>query len=212
MDNVLQTCLIWRVLSALGGFAGRLFRSSVLVQTLVRWWQACGFRRVLVNTLGRDAYWAENSRCRVIADRCNEQLAGIHRPLKWFRCSWIGTAYSALFRWGCSSHMLGWLFRKGFAGFVLLALSLYCGVDFLLRDVLSIAALASVWDEGLLLISFLWILRLRMDRETPLESRMNPLDLPILCFMVLGFWLMNTVFDYYSSDRFVAVISCNFCK
>ncbi len=198
MDNVLQTCLIWRVLAAMGGFIGRLFRSSVLVQTIIRWWNACGTRRVLVNALGRDALWAENSRCRRLAERCNGRLAEIHRPLDWFRSSLIGAAYRAVFRWGSSSKLLGWLFRRGFAGLILLALSLYCGVDFLLRDVLSIAALASVWDEGLLLISFVWILRQRLDRETPLESRMNPLDLPILLFMVLGFWLMNTIFDYFS--------------
>lgn len=198
MDNVLQTCLIWRVLVALGGFIGRLYRSSVLLGTVARWWKACGTRRVLIQSLGRDALWVEHSRCKVLADRCNSRLSGVHRPLDWFRNSWIGAAYGAVFRWGSYSRCLGWLFRKGFAGFILLALALYCGVDYVLRDVLSIAALASVWDEGLLLVSFLWIMRQRMDRETPLESRMNPLDLPILCFMVLGFWLMNTVFDYYS--------------
>lgn len=198
MDKVLQTCLIWRVLAAMGGFFGRLFRSSVLIGTVVRWWKACGTRRVLVQRLDRDALWVEHSRCKGLADRCNKWLAAIHRPLDWFRCSWVGTAYSAVFHCGSSSRSLGWLFRKGFAGFILLALALYCGVDFVLRDVLSISALASVWDEGLLLVSFLWIMRQRMDRETPLESRMNPLDLPILCFMVLGFLLMNTVFDYFS--------------
>ncbi len=198
MDNVLQTCLIWRVLAAMGGFAGRLFRSSVLVQTIARWWNECSTRRVLVHTLGKDATWSENSCCKKNADQCNTRLARIHRPFEWFQRSWVGTAYSAVFRWGSHSRILGWLFQRGFAGFILLALALYCGVDYVLRDVLSISALASVWDEGLLLDSLLWILRQRMNRQTPLESRMNPLDLPILLFMALGFWLMNTIFDYYS--------------
>lgn len=198
MDNVLQTCLIWRVLMAIGGFAGRLFRSSVLIQTLVRWWKESGTHRILQHQLGREAVWPQQSGCKRLAERCNARLARVQRPFTWFQNSWLGSVYRTVFHWGSQSRSLGWLFRRGFAGFILLALALYCGVDYILRDVLSISALASVWDEGLLLISLLWILRQRMNRQTALESRMNPLDLPILLFMVLGFWLMNTVFDYYS--------------
>ncbi len=198
MVNVLQTCLIWRVLAAMGGFVGRTFGSSLLIQGLIRWWKASSTCRFLVNHLNKEALWNEQSGLHRLVDRFHGWLGKIHWPLDWFRGSLVGKLYSAIFRWGSDSRLLGWMFRRGFTGVILTALALYCGVDFLLRDVLSISTLASIWDEGLLMVSFLWILRLRMDRATPMESRMNPLDVPILLFMALGFWLMNTIFYHYS--------------
>lgn len=197
MVNALKTCLIWRVLAAIGSFIGRTFRSSRLLQGLMRWWNSSGTCGFLTRTLGRDAVWCDQSGISRLALRCNRRLADIHRPFDWFHSSLVGHAYSAVFRWGRGSALLGWVFGRGFTGIVLLALALYCGVDYVLRDVLAISALASIWDEGLLAVSLLWILRLRMDRKSPMESRLTPLDLPILAFMVLGFWLMNTIFDYY---------------
>ena len=198
MVNALHNSLIWRVLAAIGGFICRMFQSSLFIQGLSRWWKCSGSYHFLNNHPGEDAIWVESAGITKLANQSNRRLADVSWPLRWFRSSIVGKLYAAVFRWGSQSKLLGWMFRRGFTGIVLTALALYCGVDFLLRDVLSIAALASVWDEGLLLVSLLWIIRLRMDRETPMKSRMNPLDLPILGFMVLGFWLMNTIFDYYS--------------
>ena len=198
MVNALHNSLIWRVLAAIGGFISRIFQSSLFVQGLLRWWKNSCTHRFLVEHLSKDAVWSAKAGITKLAYQCNNWLSNVRFPLTWFRNSISGKIYAAVFRWGSSSNLLGWMFRRGFTGIILTALALYCGVDFVLRDVLSISALASVWDEGLLLVSLLWIIRLRMDRETPIGSRMNPLDLPILGFMVLGFWLMNTIFDYYS--------------
>ena len=197
MVNVLQNCLIWRVLAAIGGFIGRTFQSSKFIQGLLCWWKASGTCGLLIQHLSKDAVWSKESRCALLAERCNKRLAAVHWPLDLFRNSFCGKMYAAIIQCGSNSKLLGWIFRRGFTGIILTALALYCGVDYILRDVLSISALASIWDEGLLVLSLLWIIRLRMDRSTPMESRLNPLDLPILGFMVLGFWLMNTVFDYY---------------
>lgn len=198
MVNVLRNCLIWRVLVAIGGFIGRTFQSSGFIRGFLRWWNDSRTCRFLVKHLSKDAEWSEDAAISRLALRWNTKLAKIHWPLDWFRASLIGRIYSSVIRCGSSSKLLGWMFRRGFTGIILTALALYCGVDYILRDILSISALASVWDEGLLLISVLWIIRLRMDRATPMESRVNPLDLPLLGFLALGFWLMNTIFDYYS--------------
>jgi len=208
MAKILQSCLIWRVLLAIGGFFGRMVRDSFAVRLLVRWWKASGTCSFLRRHLSKDAVWSEHAGCTKLFTRCNGKLAKIHWPLDWFRNSILGRIYSAVFRWGSGSKVLGWMFRRGFTGIILTALALYCGVDYVLRDVLSISALASIWDEGLLMVSVLWILRLRMDRKTPVESRANPMDLPVLGFMVLGFWLMNTIFDYYyiSVDGYRATV------
>lgn len=208
MVNALKNCLIWRVLLAVGGFFGRLFASSAVLGMIARWWKASGTYKRLKHWMGRDAEHCEQAGITRFFARCNGWLAGIHWPLDWFRASILGRIYAAVFRWGSQSKVLGWLFRRGLTGFILAALGLYCGVDFLLRDVLFLASIASVWDEGLLALSLLWIIRLRMDRQTPMETRTNPLDLPILLFMALGFWLMNTIFDYYfiSVDGYRATV------
>ncbi len=197
MVNAWKNSLIWRVLLAVGGFFGRLFSSSAVVALLARWWHASGTKKRLTHWLGRDAEYCSRSGVTRFFARCNERLSEIHWPLDWFRGSILGRIYAAVFRWGSQSKIFGWMFRRGLTGIILTALGLYCGVDFLLRDVLNLTAIASIWDEGLLAVSLLWILRQRMDRKTPMETRSNPLDMPILLFMVLGFWLMNTIFDYY---------------
>jgi len=139
-----------------------------------------------------------NSRYSRFFTKGNERLASIHCPFDWFRNSLIGKLYAAIFRWGRHSRILGWLFHGGMTAFILTALGLYCIIDYGLRDIFSIPVLSSVWDEGLMVFSFLWILRQRMNRSTPLPSHTTLLDLPLMGFMVLGFFLMNTVFDYYS--------------
>ena len=198
MDEMLRLSLLWRVVAAIGAFFGRLASGSRFLAALGRWWQASGTRRFLDRRFSAEAGFTEASGYRRLSQRLNDRLAGVSRPLEWFRASVVGRIWRGLFRWGEGSVLLGWMFRGGLTGVILTLLGLYCGVDYLLRDVFSVPALSSLWDEALLLVSLLWILRLRMDRSTPLEARTNPLDVPLLAFLALGFWLMNTVFDYYS--------------
>lgn len=198
MDEMLRLSLLWRVVAAIGAFFGRLASGSRLVAVLGRWWKASGTRRFLDRRFSAEAGFTEASGYRRLSQRLNDRLAGVSRPLAWFRASAVGRLWRGLFRWGEGSVLLGWMFRGGLTGVILTVLGLYCGVDYVLRNVLSVPVLSSLWDEALLLVSFLWILRLRMDRPTPLEDRTNPLDVPLLAFLALGFLLMNTVYDYYS--------------
>ena len=198
MDEMLRLSLLWRVVAAIGAFFGRLASGSRFLAALGRWWQASGTRRFLDRRFSAEAGFTEASGYRRLSQRLNDRLAGVSRPLEWFRASVVGRIWRGLFRWGEGSVLLGWMFRGGLTTVILAVLGLYCGVDYVLRDVLSVPVLSSLWDEALLLLSFLWVLRLRMDRQTPMEARTNPLDVPVLAFLVLGFWLMNTIFDYYS--------------
>ncbi|HIR50501.1 MAG TPA: O-antigen ligase family protein [Candidatus Avoscillospira avicola] len=198
MDEMLRLSLLWRVVAAIGAFFGRLASGSRFLAALGRWWQASGTRRFLDRRFSAEAGFTEASGYRRLSQRLNDRLAGVSRPLEWFRAGVVGRIWRGLFRWGEGSVLLGWMFRGGLTGVILTVLGLYCGVDYLLRDVFSVPVLSSLWDEALLLVSLLWILRLRMDRATPLEARTNPLDVPLLAFLALGFLLMNTVFDYYS--------------
>lgn len=198
MSNILQGSLIWRALLAVAGFLGRMFHDSAVLRTLARWWRSSGTRRFFVRRLSAEDDATGSSRYTRVFTACNRWLANLHWPLDWFRGSLIGRIYSTVFRWGRSSLLLGWLFRGGLTAFLLTALGLYELLDYALRDVFAIPLLSSVWDEGLLLVCVLWIIRQRMDRDTPLATRTNPMDVPLLCFLVLGFYLMNTNYSYYS--------------
>ena len=198
MDDVLHASLLFRVLAAIGAFFGRLFSGSAVVGFLRRCWQNSALRRFAVGRLSADANYVNASGYRAFFQRCNDRLARVSWPVRWFQNSFVGRIWHGLFRWGSESVLLGWMFRGGLTGVILTVLGLYCGVDYVLRDVLSVPVLSSLWDEALLLLSFLWILRLRMDRQEPLKARTNPLDIPLLTYLAVGFLLMNTVFRYYS--------------
>ena len=197
MDDMLRLSLLWRVVAAIGAWFGRLASGSAVLAAVGRSWRGSGTRRFFLRRLSVEGATAASG-FRRLSQRCNDRLARVSWPVRWFRASAVGRLWRGLFRWGEGSVLLGWMFRGGLTTVILAVLGLYCGVDYVLRDVLSVPVLSSLWDEALLLLSFLWVLRLRMDRQTPMEARTNPLDVPVLAFLVLGFWLMNTIFDYYS--------------
>src|SRR5699024_5684818 len=160
---VLHASLLFRVLAAIGAFFGRLFSGSAVVGFLRRCWQNSALRRFAVGRLSADANYVNASGYRAFFQRCNDRLARVSWPVRCFQNSFVGRIWHGLFRWGSESVLLGWMFRGGLTGVILTVLGLYCGVDYVLRDVLSVPVLSSLWDEALLLLSFLWILRLRMD-------------------------------------------------
>lgn len=116
----------------------------------------------------------------------------------WLHHSLLYRCYRAIFTCGRSSRLLGWLFRRGLTGFILLALGLYVVIDYGLRDVLQVPVIGSIWDEALLLLSLVWLIYQRMTAPQTLASRLNPLDLPIAFFITIGFALMMVVSPYLS--------------
>lgn len=198
MTEILQGSLLWRLLLAVGGFLGRTVKGSFVVQTLARWWNSCGTKAFFVRHLSADDSATGSSAYTRFFIRLNAWLAKIHRPIQWFRAGLCGRICQAIRHWAEHSVLLGWLFQGGITAMILTVLGLYSIIDYGLRDIFTIPVLSSVWDEALMIFSFLWILRLRMDRTDPLPARTNPLDIPLMGFMVLGFFLMNTVFDYYN--------------
>lgn len=92
-----------------------------------------------------------------------------------------------------NSLLLGWLFAGGMTGFLLFLFSSYAIVDYLLRDVLQLAAIASVWDELLMLFSLVWVIHRRVDTRRPLSSTANGIGLWIAFYLTVGVLLLMTV-------------------
>lgn len=198
MADFLQTSLLWRVLCAIGGWLRRVATGSAIFAAFGRAWRGSHLRAWLIKRLGAEPASVENARSTALLSRANASLSRCHTLKAWLRGSVLYRVYAAILRCGRESKTLGWLFSGGMRGFLLLAIGLYVLIDYVLRDLLAIPVVSSVWDEALLLFCLLWIIWERMDRKTPLGARANPLDLPIAIFFVTGFVLMNVVAPYFS--------------
>lgn len=198
MADLLRTSLLWRVLLSIGGFFSRLARGSAIFGAIGRCWRSSAICAWLVRRLGASTAPTDSSRSAKAAARTNAWLAARHGLKRWVRGSLLYRVYAAIFSCGRESKTLGWLFSGGMRAFLLVAVGLYVLIDFVLRDALSIPVIRSVWDEALLVFCLVWLIWERLDRETPLGVRCNPLDLPVALFIVTGFVLMNVVSPYYS--------------
>lgn len=198
MADLLRTSLLWRVLLSIGGFFSRIARGSAVFAAIRRCYRASATRAWLVRRLGAAPAATENSRYAHACARANAALARKHTLKGWVRGSLLYRVYAAVFSCGRESKTLGWLFSGGMRAFLLVAVGLYVLIDYVLRDVLTIPVVSSIWDEALLLFCFIWLVWERLDRDVPLRARANPLDLPVAIFIVTGFVLMNVVSPYYS--------------
>ncbi len=107
-------------------------------------------------------------------------------------------AVRAVFRCGRRSRLLGWMFQGGVCMALLTVLALYGIADYILRDVLAVPVLSSLWDEALLLLCLLWLAWDRMRAPRPLAVRANPLDAAVFGFAGIGLALMFTVSPFFS--------------
>lgn len=121
-------------------------------------------------------------------------------------------AQSAIYRgclavWRPLSGFLGggWLGRAcrflGVRGVLLLCLALYLPLDYAIRQFCPIAAIASIWDECLMLAAFAYILWHTAMKRAPVQLRATPVDAYLLLFIGVGFFLLCAV----SPDMGIAV-------
>ncbi len=186
MSKYLTESLIWRLCVALyqwlqGSFLGRLIRIPA------RAWRESAiygfFARILTAPAGieKSAFYR----------RGGESNVRLHSMGGAFR-----RAYEESFLRGRvlpylkDSFFLGFLFRNGFTGFLLGCAASYAIIDYVLRDVLALTAIASVWDEGFMLLCGFWILVQRVGSPKTIGSRRNAVDLFVGFYMVVGVVLL----------------------
>ncbi len=186
MSKYLTESLIWRLCVAIygwlqGSFLGRLIRIPAQA-----WRQSAVygfFARILRAQTGveRSAFYR----------RGGESNARLHRRGEAFR-----RAYEESFL-NCrvlpavkESFFLGFLLRNGITGLLLGCAASYAIIDYILRDVLTLNAIASIWDEGFMALCGLWLLVQRMGRGKPMESRRNSVDLLVGLYLVVGVILL----------------------
>lgn len=197
MTDALKYSFLGRLLARLT----MIYQASLLflmMQKLRLWCRESGTNRLLTRALSGPMLATRNSMIGRLSDRANGSLARIRILPQMWRHSIPGKLYGAIMRCGRESVLFGWLFRGGITSFVLLALALYVPIDYVLRDVLSIPVVSSLWDEALLVASVVWIIRTRMTESEPLPNRSNALDVPLIVFLGVGMMLMFLVSPFFS--------------
>lgn len=192
MDELLRTSLLWRLFAALAALYHRTFLPRMFA-AIHRAFAESLPGRALRRLLGGQPA-VERSAYRRLMDRGNAWLCGIGaRVVPVLEDSLVYRIYRRVMAALRNSLLLGWLFAGGMTGFLLFLFSSYAIMDYLLRDVLQLAAIASVWDELLMLFSLVWIIHRRVDTKRPLTSTANGIGLWIAFYLTVGVLLLMTV-------------------
>lgn len=192
MDELLRTSLLWRLFAALAALYHRTFLPRMFA-AIHRAFAESLPGRALRRLLGGQPA-VERSAYRWLMDRGNVWLCGIGaRVVPVLEDSLAYRIYRRVMAALRNSLLLGWLFAGGMTGFLLFLFSSYAIMDYLLRDVLQLAAIASVWDELLMLFAFVWVIHRRVDTRRPLSSTANGIGLWIAFYLTVGVLLLMTV-------------------
>ena len=192
MDELLRTSLLWRLFAALAALYHRTFLPRMFA-AIHRAFADSLLGRTLRRLFGAQPA-VERSAYRRLMDRTNAWLCGIGaRAVPVLKDSLFYRIYRRVMAALQNSLLLGWLFAGGMTGFLLFLFSSYAIVDYLLRDVLQLAAIASVWDELLMLFSLVWVIHRRVDTKRPLSSTANGIGLWIAFYLTVGVLLLMTV-------------------
>ena len=192
MDELLRTSLLWRLFAALAALYHRTFLPRMFA-AIHRAFAESLPGRALRRLLGGQPA-VERSAYRRLMDRGNAWLCGIGaHVVPVLEDSLAYRIYRRVMAALRNSLLLGWLFAGGMTGFLLFLFSSYAIVDYLLRDVLQLAAIAAVWDELLMLFSLVWVIHRRVDTRRPLSSTANGIGLWIAFYLTVGVLLLMTV-------------------
>lgn len=190
MSELIKNSLIWRICAAIGLWLGRC-PIGRLFAFLGRLWRESGTYRLCARILTaqpvaeRSAYHAGLSRLNC---RLHKLGAGLRSALD---SSLLRRIYGAILRCFQSSFLLGRLLAGGFTSVLLLLIAAYTPIDYLLRDGLKLDAIASIWDEVLMVLCLVWILYQRMTSKKPLKSCANSMDLYLGFYIVCGLALLT---------------------
>ncbi len=197
--TVFNECLAGRAVSWLRTHGRAVYEASILgrISTAFRrGYPDSRTRRLWDSWVGRES-GAETS----VYGRA---FAGLHRLMNRFGLWLLPVLHaSLLYRMHLGVHrffvrllaesVIGRLWaaaRMDFRRLVIVLFSLYLPIHWLMRDVLPVGVLASVWDELFFLGSGLYVLWLRVsEREWDGRPHVTPLDMPILLFCCTGFFL-----------------------
>ena len=196
MGNLLQGCFLCRWALAIFAWFSRVADGSRVRRGISVCWESSKLAAFLRRCLSSGTVQIDESRTRRLFAGCNERLSG--KSTSWVEFSVLYRIYRAVITCGRGSRILGWLFSGGMTAVLLFAIGLYVLIDYVLRDVLAIPVVSSVWDEALLLLCIVWLIWERKKAPSPIAPKLNPLDFPVAIFLTVCFVLLCVVCPYFS--------------
>lgn len=161
-------------------------------------WQGSFLYGPLTRALGSDCTWTKESLFARLMTAVNRTLHNWAWIRNWVDGSLIVRLCRAILRVCENSRIVGWLFRGGVSRLLLLLLALYVPIDYLLRDVLPIPVLGSIWDELLLIVCTGWALWMKASAQIDLRARVTPMHVPLILFLLIALSEMFFVSPYFS--------------
>ncbi len=189
MSELLKSSLIWRLCAAIAAWLRRTPVARA-ARAVGKAWRESGIYRFFARLFTAPPL-AERSNYRRLLERLNAalcRLGGKIMPV--IRASLVYRIYGAVFAYCGRSFFLGWLFRGGMTSLLLFIIAAYFPVDYLLRDILHLTAIASVWDEALMALCLLWILFRRVNTDKPLRCAANSMDISLAAYLLTGLVLL----------------------
>ena len=188
MGNLLQGCFLCRWALAIFAWFSRVADGSRVRRGISVCWESSKLAAFLHRCLSSGTVQIDESRTRRLLAGCNERLSG--KSTSWVEFSVLYRIYRAVFTCGRGSRIFGWLFSGGMTAVLLFAIGLYVLIDYVLRDVLAIPVVSSVWDEALLLLCIVWLIWERKKAPSAISPKLNPLDFPVAIFLTVCQYLL----------------------
>lgn len=170
-----------------------LYRQSLcclLLQTIAEAWKASWCCTTLCRLLLKDPA-CMTSRCHKGLHRLNEKISCASDAIgNTLQTSFFCRLLRKIFKTVAESRLLGWLFTRGGTGCLLYLIGGYVIWDWLLRDILAVPVISSLWDELLMVISIVYLLYQRAAKQTRLAVSDTPLDMPVFFFLAVSVILL----------------------
>ena len=198
MAELLRGCFLYRWALAIFAWCSRVAEGSRFRAGIKAVWQSSMTAAFLRRRFSADTAYLDASGTERFLSGVNNRLSSRGKSKAWVENSVLYKIYSAVFTCGRNSRIFGWLFKGGMTAILLFAIGLYVLIDYVLRDMLAIPVVSSVWDEALLVFCVVWIIWERKKAADPVCPKLNPLDLPIAVFLTVCFALLCIVCQYPS--------------
>lgn len=187
MSELIRSSLIWRTVAAIAAW----FSTTAVARALGKLracWQRSGCYRLFARLLTAPPA-VEKTGFHRLLQGCNRKLCS-----QWYarqmETSVFRELYGKLLKALRSSLFVGKIFQGGMVSFLLFLIAAYWPVDYLLRDVLKLEAISSVWDEAMIALGFLWLIHRRVMAADPIRSRLNSADLALSFYLLTGLVLL----------------------
>ena len=198
MAELLRGCFLYRWALAILAWCSRVAEGSRFRTGMKTVWQSSKTAAFLRRAVSSETAFLDSSGTKRFLSGVNERLSSRGKSKAWAQNSVLYKIYRAVFTCGRNSRIFGWLFKGGMTAILLFAIGLYVLIDYVLRDMLAIPVVSSVWDEALLVFCVVWIIWERKKAANPVSPKLNPLDLPIAVFLTVCFALLCIVCQYPS--------------